>query len=146
MRSSRLVILFLGLFIIGCTKVWKDPNNTIPSSKVDIFDLIATPIVYDSAGVRVEGMVWDLTQGELSVSSDTYSTSKPFMVFKLSDVDGNFVNVFLTENFSFKEGDIVEVVGIYRRNYKTDLRHFVNEIEAKNVILLKSLEEKYSKY
>ena len=132
------------LIFVSCNKGWKNPNETMPATKVAITTLLAAPTVYDGAGVNVKGMVWDIIHDDLVYSEEGYIETLPFMVFKVSNKEGNYVNVY-TENVSdIKEGDLVEVVGIYRRNYISELRTYTNEIEAKNIKIIKSLSNKYS--
>ena len=42
-------ILTLGFFS-ACHKEWKDPNETMPATKLSIITLLAAPTVYDGAG------------------------------------------------------------------------------------------------
>jgi len=135
-------ILTLGFFS-ACHKEWKDPNETMPATKLSIITLLAAPTVYDGAGVSVRGMVWDIIHDDLIYSNQGYIETLSFMVFKVSNKDGHYVNVYAEEMYDVKEGDIVEVVGIYRRNYVSELRSYTNEIEAKRIDIIKSLKEKY---
>lgn len=143
------VFLFLTLFLLtislGCSRKWKDPNTSIPSAPASIVGILATPNVYDSAGVRVTGMVWDLALGDLTVTESGYLENVSYSIFKLSDRHGNYVNVYTNKKYQLEEGDIVEVTGIYRRNYRAEKRHFINEIEAVDIKLKKSLKKRYSK-
>lgn len=137
-------LLLTLLLVISCNRTWQDPNTTIPASKISIASLIAVPTVYDGAGVVVKGMVWDVVNDELIYLSDGYVETLAFSLFKLSDKKGNFVNIYTEDYFDVNEGDIVEVVGIYRREFVGSKRNFTNEIEAKNIRVLKSLKTKYS--
>ena len=137
--------LFLLAISIGCNKTWENPNSSIPSAPISIVGILATPNVYDSAGVRVTGMVWDLALGDLTVTKSGYLENISYSIFKLSDKHGNFVNVYTDKKYELEEGDIVEVTGIYRRNFRAEKRHFINEIEAVDIKLKKSLKERFSK-
>ena len=137
-------VLLSLLFVISCNRTWQDPNTTLPAAKISIASLISVPTVYDGAGVVVKGMVWDVVNDELVYLNDGYVETLNFSVFKLSDKKGNFVYIY-TENIdNISEGDLVEVVGIYRREFVTEKRNYINEIEAKNIKVLKSLKKKYS--
>lgn len=135
-------ILAVGLFG-ACNKTWKDPNDTMPATKISIITLLAAPTVYDGAGVNVRGMVWDIVHDDLVYSNDGYIETKSFVIFKVSNQEGNFVNVYTEKMDEVKEGDLVEVIGIYRRNFESDLRSYTNEIEAKKIRVLKSMKHKY---
>ena len=132
------------LFIISCNRTWKDPNTTLPAARISIVSLISVPTVYDGAGVVVKGMVWDVVNDELVYLNDGYVETLNFSVFKLSDKNGNFVNIYTEEEYGVNEGDIVEVVGIYRREFIAERRNYINEIEAIDIKILKSLSNKYS--
>jgi len=128
MRKKAFLILFLIVFL-GCATEWQNPNTSLPARELNILAILANPVVYDSAGVIVEGKVWDLRFGSLNEKD----TEIPYTHFKLADRDGNFVNVFAVGDVPVTEGDIVKVLGIYRREYKTENYSFINEIEAKKI-------------
>lgn len=121
-----LSISLLSLAFLGCTKEWQNPNTTIPAKQVDIAAILENPIAFDSAGVIVEGKVWDLVFDKF----EREDKEIPFTEFKLADQDGNFVKVFVLGHFPIAEGDIVEVMGIYRRELGKERIYFANEIEA----------------
>ncbi len=126
MRGKYFAILLL--IFLGCAGEWQNPNTTTPAKRMDITAILTNPIIYDSAGVIVEGRVWDLVFNTLEKDKGS-----PYTNFKLADKDGNFVNVFALGHLPITEGDIVEVVGIYRRVLSTENYKFLNEIEAKRV-------------
>lgn len=131
MRGKYLVCHILFLIFLGCAGEWQNPNTTTPSKKMDITSILINPTTYDGAGVIVEGMVWDLVFN--TPEKDTKDKGSPYTNFKLSDKEGNFVNVFALGQLPIEEGDIVKVVGIYRRNLSTENYRFFNEIEAKRI-------------
>ena len=140
-----LVALFItSLFIISCNRTWQDPNTTLPAARISIVSLISVPTVYDGAGVVVKGMVWDVVNDELVYLNDGNVETLAFSVFKLSDKKGNFVNIYTEDEIGINEGDIVEVVGIYRREFIAERRNYINEVEAIDIKILKSLSNKYS--
>jgi len=98
---------------------------------MDITTILINPVIYDSAGVIVEGRVWDLVFNTLEKGDK--DKGSPYTNFKLADKDGNFVNVFALGHLPITEGDVVRVVGIYRRELSTENYRFLNEIEAKQV-------------
>ncbi len=131
MKSKFFAYLILFLLFPGCASVWQNPDTTTPAKRLDITSILINPVVYDSAGVIVEGKVWDLVFNTLE--NNGKDKGSPYTNFKLADRDGNFVNVFALGHLPIAEGDIVEVVGIYRRSLSTENYRFLNEIEAKLV-------------
>lgn len=142
-----ILIIFAIIIFSSCQKEWKDPNEVLPSAQADITSILVSPNVYDSAGVIVRGMVWNKETVEpapVKNEKGEMTQPEPYTYFKLSDRNGNYLGVTTnSENNSFQDGDIVEVLGIYRRNYATEQRHFKNEIQAKKITVIKSLREKY---
>jgi uncharacterized membrane protein len=131
MRERGFLFIFAMGFLafLGCAHEWQNPNTALPSKELSIDALLINPIVYDSAGVIIEGKVWDLAFKSLKEKD----IEIPYTSFKLADQDGNFVNVFALGDIPVAEGDIVKVVGIYRREYNTENYSFLNEIEAKRI-------------
>ena len=131
MRERTFIIFFLAITsaFFGCAHEWQNPNTALPARELEIKSILANPIAYDSAGVIVEGKVWDLRFDTLNEKD----LQIPYTGFKLADEDGNFVNVFALGDIPVAEGDLVKVVGVYRRDYPTEGYKFVNEIEAKRV-------------
>jgi len=143
MKKIVLSTLLAVVLFSACNKTWNDPNDTMPATKLSIITLLAAPTVYDGAGVNVRGMVWDIVHDDLVYSNDGYIETLSFVVFKVSNREGNYVNVYTEEMGDVKEGDMVEVVGIYRRNFESELRNYTNEIEAKKITVIKSMNHKY---
>jgi len=143
MKKIVLSTLLAVVLFSACNKTWNDPNDTIPATKISIVALLAAPTVYDGAGVNVRGMVWDIVHDDLVYSNDGYIETLSFVVFKVSNREGNYVNVYTEKMDDVKEGDMVEVVGIYRRNFISELRSYTNEIEAKKITVIKSMNHKY---
>ncbi len=143
MKKIILSTILIAALFSACNKEWKDPNDTMPATKLSIITLLAAPTVYDGAGVNVRGMVWDIVHDDLVYSNDGYIETKSFVVFKVSNQEGNFVNVYTETMDEVQEGDLVEVVGIYRRNFESELRNYTNEIEAKKIRVIKSMKHKY---
>jgi len=131
MRGKYFVCPILFLVFLRCAGPWKNPDITVPAKKMDITNILINPIIYDSAGVIVEGKVWDLAFD--TMENNDKDKGSPYTNFKLADRDGNFVNVFALGHLPIVEGDYVQVVGIYRRELKTENYAFINEIEAKQI-------------
>jgi len=143
MKKIVLSTILAVVLFSACNKTWKDPNDTMPATKLSIITLLAAPTVYDGAGVNVRGMVWDIVHDDLVYSNNGYIETLSFVVFKVSSKDGHYINVYTEEMDNVQEGDLVEVVGIYRRNYVSEYRNYSNEIEAKKINVIKSMKHKY---
>lgn len=130
MKRKFFLLVFLPVLIaaFGCAREWKNPDTALAVKELKIESILINPIIYDSAGVAVEGKVWDLKFEELQ-----QKTELPYTSFKLADEDGHYVNVFASGHLPIAEGEIVEVTGIYRRQFPTEVHNFVNEIEAERV-------------
>jgi hypothetical protein len=123
------LLIFIPAVLISCTKQWQNPNTAVPYTHTTIERILITPLAFDSAGVSVEGMVWDLNY-DLLVKGEA---EIPYTSFKLADSDGNYVNVFAEGNYPLVDGDQVIVVGLYRRDLPTEYRNYVNEIDARSI-------------
>ena len=123
------LFIFISAVLISCNKEWQDPNTAVPYTHTTIREILIAPIGYDSAGVSVEGMVWDLNY-DLLVENEK---EIPYTTFKIADSDGNYVNVFAEGNYPLIDGDQVKVIGVYRRELITESRNYVNEIDANSI-------------
>ncbi|GIW47609.1 MAG: hypothetical protein KatS3mg078_1486 [Deltaproteobacteria bacterium] len=135
MKKASIVVfsILLPLIVTGCAKEWQNPDTALPAKKLKITSILVSPHAYDSAGVIVEGKVWDLTFNIL----EEKDSETPYTSFKIADKDGNFINVFALGHVPLFEGDLVEVKGIYRREYITERHSFINEIEAVSIEKIK---------
>ncbi len=124
-----LILIFIPAFLISCHKQWQDPNTAVPYTHTTIREILIAPIGYDSAGVSVEGMVWDLNY-DLLLEDEI---EIPYTSFKIADSDGNYVNVFAEGNYPLIDGDQVKVIGVYRRQLMTEHRNYINEIDANSI-------------
>ncbi len=132
MKRTFFLLAFL-LFCSGCNKTWKDPGLTVPASELPIAVIASVPNAYNGAGIIIKGVVWDLVSDELTYTLNDAEETVSYLFFKVADQKGNFVNVYAEEPAGLKEGDIVEVKGIYRKDMTTQKRYFRNEIEAVKV-------------
>lgn len=123
------LLIFIPVVVISCSKQWQNPNTAVPYTSTTIREILISPIGYDSAGVSVEGMVWDLNY-DLLVEDEK---EVPYTSFKIADSDGNYVNVFAEGNYPLIDGDQVKVIGVYRRQLTTEYRNYINEIDANSI-------------
>ena len=146
MKRSLFCLFVITFLFSACQAEWKDPNKTLPAENVEITNILATPNVYDSAGVKLTGMVWDKERVEPAAIEDKNGEMvkpEPYTYFKLSDQKGHYVGVITDETDSFEDGDIVEVVGLFRRNFVAENHHFKNEVDARKITIIESLRRKY---
>jgi hypothetical protein len=123
------LFIFMPVVLMSCSKQWQNPNTAVPYTPTTIREILIAPVGYDSAGVAVEGMVWDLNYDLLVEDGKEI----PYTSFKIADPDGNYVNVFAEGNYPLIDGDQVKVVGVYRRELVTDSRSYINEIDANSI-------------
>jgi hypothetical protein len=132
--SNFFLFIFIPAVLISCNKQWQDPNTSVPYTHTTIREILIAPIGYDSAGVSVEGMVWDLNY-DLLVDNEK---EIPVTSFKIADSDGNYLNVFAEGNYPLTDGDHVKVIGVYRIGLITEHRNNINEITANSIELGKT--------
>lgn len=145
-RITKLLLTGILLVITACHHEWKNPNETVPSAELEITSILATPHVYDSAGVRVTGMVWDseIVTPEPEVKEDGEVVQKDsYLQFKLSDKKGYYISIVAEQSQTVEDGDIVEVTGYFRRYYIPEKSNFKNEIHARKITVVESLSGKY---
>ena len=105
-----LVLVVLVILIIGCAKKENEiPAAHIPGIRAPITKILISPLAFDGAIVAVEGIAHDVMQ-EKSDGKDKTST-----IFKLSDLQGNYINVSTPGKREIFEYDYLVVGGIYRR-------------------------------
>lgn len=126
-------LLAVLLFCAGCNRTWKDPGTTVPASELPIAVIASVPNAYNGAGIIIKGVVWDLVSDEFTYTENDLEKTVSYFFFKVADQKGNFVNVYAEGPTGLKEGDMVEVKGIYRKDMTTQKRYFRNEIEAVKV-------------
>lgn len=117
-------------FLAGCVGEWQNPNNSVAAQELKIRNLLIFPIMYDSAGVILEGKIWDL-----DLIDDKDNTDQVYSKFKLADKDGNYVYVTSADTSTLlQEGEMVKVIGIHRLLHDRDVNEIANLIEAKKIV------------
>lgn len=125
-KINLLALYFATIAFISCAREWPDPNTSIPAKELNIARLLALSNSYDSSGVIVKGMIWDLDY--VYVNKD--ETEIPLTTFKIADQNGNYIGVIAKGYYPVFDGEIIKVTGIYRRKYLTKNHTYINEIEA----------------
>lgn len=128
-RALLTIFSIMSIVVASCSQTWKDPNTSIPYQVIPISTILISPHAYDSAGINIEGMVWDLAYHVLEMEE----IEVPYTTFKIADEDGNFINVYAEGNYPLSEGEQVKVIGVYRREFVTSQHNYINEIVAKEI-------------
>lgn len=106
------------------------PGANIAGIRASITKILISPLAFDGAIVAVEGLAHD-------VKKESSDGRKAATAFKLSDLQGNFINVSESAALEISENDYLVVGGIYRREK--------NEIEAQEIQKIQLEEKKKSK-
>ncbi len=134
MNTKKIIfpLLILAIsFLAGCIGQWQNPNAAIPAQEIEIRSLLVMPTIYDSAGVILEGKVWDLDFIE-----DKDNPDEVYSTFKLADEDGNYVIVRSPGMTTLlQEGAMIKVIGLHKIIYDKDSRLISYHVEAKQIIL-----------
>ena len=128
-RPLLTIFSVASIVFASCAQTWKDPNTSIPYQVLPISTILISPHAYDSAGINVEGMVWDLKYHVIEMEE----IEVPYTTFKIADEHGNFINVYAEGNQPLGEGEQVKVIGVYRREFMTSQHNYINEIVAKEI-------------
>lgn len=136
-------LLFFLFFVTGCNKKPEYlPGSSVQGIRAPISKVLFSPIAYDGAVLKLEGIVTDVTESEGSsdrdnsdgVSSEDTASGKAgeneentgddtTTIFKLRDLNGNYVNIILPGSWEIFDDDYMIVGGTYRKNG--------NELEAR---------------
>lgn len=115
--TLTLLIVFASA---GCNKEPEYiPGAGIQGYRAPISKILFSPLAYDGATVAVEGFVRDYKEeSEGSRPDEGYVTA----TFKLTDLNGNYINIIMTGQWELENNYYLIVGGIYKKNG--------NEIEA----------------
>jgi cytochrome c-type biogenesis protein CcmE len=100
-------------------------SSTPWASAATVAEIAKNPAAFDQKTVTVSG-----TAGE--VSSRTSRRGNPYTTFRLSD-QGEAIKVFSFGTLPIKEGDRVEVRGVFQRVKQVGAYTFHDEIDASSV-------------
>lgn len=120
-RRLILIALVPALLIIltGCgSRNEEIPGANIIGIRATITKILISPLAFDGAIVAVEGLARD-------AKKESSKGQKPVTTFKLSDLQGNFINVSTPDTLEISENDYLVVGGTYRKEK--------NEIEAQEI-------------
>ena len=145
-----LVLLFF-FFLTGCNKKPEYlPGSSVQGIRAPIAKVLFSPIAYDGAVLKLEGIITELTieknygeedstdedsrdedtpdaPDDASADVDGYDESVEeddiTTLFKLRDLQGNYINIILPGSWDIYEDEYIIVGGTYRKNE--------NELEAR---------------
>src|SRR3989454_11689626 len=115
-RVARMLALVCALALVG---------SSPRASAATVAEIAKNPAAFDQKTVTVSG-----TAGE--VSSRTSRRGNPYTTFRLSD-QGEAVKVFTFGTLAIKDGERVEVRGIFQRVKQVGANTFHDEIYAASV-------------
>ena len=127
-----IAIVFFSIILIGCASKKEEeiPGAPIVGIRAPITKILLSPLAFDGAIVAVGGLARD-------VRKENSNGPKAVTIFKLSDLQGNFINVSTSGTLEILENDYLVVGGIYRRAK--------NEIEAREIEKIQLEEKKKGK-
>jgi len=102
------------------------PSYIFSFQKTTIKEILNDPDFYHQKVVIVIGKIKNL---RLKVSRK----GNPYTTFRLMDKTRNGLKVFIWEHQDLKEGDLVEVTGVFKRIKRVGIYTFFNEIEAERI-------------
>ncbi len=112
MKPERVFLIAAVLFsaLVACNKKPEYiPGSSVQGFRASISKILFSPIAFDGATVAVEGIV-------AGVVEENAGSKEVITNFKLSDLNGNFVNVEMPGSWEIADDDYMVVGGIYRKN------------------------------
>jgi len=86
------------------------PGSSVQGFRAPISKILFSPVAFDGATVAVEGIVTDVSTESEQPGEDMVTN------FKISDLNGNYINVYMADTWEISENDYMIVGGIYRKN------------------------------
>ena len=96
------------------------------AAEVPVTALVSNPAKFDNQAVTLHGTA-------LMVRATTSSRGNAYTTFQVNDATGAAVRVFTWGHPGFKDGQSVEVVGVFQRVKRVGRYTFYNEVEAQSV-------------
>jgi hypothetical protein len=111
---------------LGCNKKPEYiPGAGIQGYRAPISKILFSPVAYDGATVAIEGFVRDYKEesdGETVEEAGAAEADDINTTFKLTDLNGNYINILMPGQWEVENNNYLIVGGIYRKNG--------NELEA----------------
>ena len=96
------------------------------AAEVPVKALISNPAQFDGQTVTLQGTA-------IMVKATTSSRGNAYTTFQVNDATGAAVRVFTWGHPGLKDGQPVEVVGVFQRVKRVGRYTFYNEVEARSV-------------
>ena len=112
MKPERILLIAVILFstLAACNKKPEYiPGSSVQGFRAPISKILFSPLAFDGSSVAVEGIVSD-------IKTSKAHTGGIMTNFKLTDLDGNFINVEMPGTWKLANKDYIVVGGVYRRN------------------------------
>lgn len=108
---TLIAVIVVFVSTAGCNKKPEYvPGSSVQGYRAPISKILFSPVAFDGATVAVEGIVTDVST-ETEGPGDNVVTN-----FKLSDLNGNYINVYMPDTWDIADDDYMVVGGIYRKN------------------------------
>ena len=125
-NSSVILPVLMILVVLGCNKKPEYiPGAGIQGYRAPISKILFSPVAYDGATVAIEGFVRDYKEesdGETVEEAGAAEADDINTIFKLTDLNGNYINILMPGQWEVENNNYLIVGGIYRKNG--------NELEA----------------
>lgn len=126
LRNVLVILPVLMILVItGCNKKPEYiPGAGIQGYRAPIAKILFSPVAYDGATVAIEGFVRDYKEEGAGDSEETDEVKSDDIntTFKLTDLNGNYINILMPGQWEVENNNYLIVGGIYRKNG--------NELEA----------------
>src|SRR5713101_3101067 len=114
LRRATVVVLMLFSAVLAEAR-----EASVPS-------IIANPAQFEGQIVTLRGMA-------VAVKETVSRRGNDYTTFKLHDISGEAISIFTWGHPPLKDGDIVEVVGVFQQVRHVGRYTFYNEVEAQSV-------------
>jgi hypothetical protein len=108
---ALIAVISVFVFTAGCNKKPEYiPGSSVQGFRAPISKILFSPVAFDGATVAVEGIVTDVSTEPEQPGEDMVTN------FKISDLNGNYINVYMPDTWEISENDYMIVGGVYRKN------------------------------
>jgi len=108
---ALIAVISMFVFTAACNKKPEYiPGSSVQGFRAPISKILFSPVAFDGATVAVEGIVTDVSTESEQPGEDMVTN------FKISDLNGNYINVYMADTWEISENDYMIVGGIYRKN------------------------------
>lgn len=111
-KNYFIILCLITLLFTACGNKEPEyiPGMSIKGIRAPMTKILFSPLAYDHATVAVEGIALGvIVEGD--PDGDGVNT-----IFKLADLQGNYINVIMPGEFDLADDDYLIVGGLYKRN------------------------------